>query len=74
MNEVEELSRNYKAKKSQYDVIKSNIENCKNQYEQKEKELNELYNQKQQIDGQSIVEKLMEEMRKFIDENFQKPR
>ena len=71
---MEELSRNYKAKKSQYDVIKSNIENCKNQYEQKEKELNELYNQKQQIDGQSIVEKLMEEMRKFIDENFQKPR
>ena len=28
-----EFYRNYKAKKSQYDVIKSNIEKCKNQYE-----------------------------------------
>ena len=74
LNEVKELSRNYEAKKSQYDVIKSNIENCKNQYEQKERELRDLYNQKQQIDGQITVERLMEEMRKFIDENFQRPR
>ena len=37
LNEVKELRRYYDVKKLQYDVIKSNIENCKNQYGQKEK-------------------------------------
>ena len=44
------------------------------QYEQKERELRDLYAQKQQIDGQVTVDRLIDEMRKYIDENFQKPR
>lgn len=74
LNEVKELSKIYETKKQQYDIIKTNIENCKIQYEQKEKELRDLYAQKQQIDGQVTVPRLIEEMRKYIDENFQKPR
>lgn len=74
LNEVKELSKIYETKKQQYDIIKTNIENCKMQYEQKERELRDLYAQKQQIDGQVTVDRLIDEMRKYIDENFQKPR
>ena len=74
LNEVKELNRQYEEKKSQYESIKSNIENCKAQYEQKENELKNLYQQKQNIESNVTVEKLIQELGNYIQENFQHPR
>ena len=74
LNEVKNLNILYENKKSQYENIKKNIENCKNQYEEKEKELKNLYGQKQNLESQVTVEKLIEEMKNYIEENYQKPR
>ena len=74
LNEVKNLNNQYEAKKSQYENIKNNIEKCKNQYEEKEKELKNLYGQKQNLESQVTVEKLIEEMKNYIEENYQKPR
>ena len=74
LNEVKNLNNQYEAKKSQYENIKNNIEKCKNQYEEKEKELKNLYGQKQNLESQVTVENLINELKNYIDENFQKPR
>ena len=74
INEVKQLSMCYENKKMEYENVRGNSENYKMQYEQKEKELRELTNQKQRIDGQLSVDKLILEMGKFIEENYQKPK
>ena len=74
LNEVKNLNNQYEAKKSQYENIKNNIEKCKNQYEEKEKELKNLYGQKQNLESQVTVEKLIEEMKNYIEKKKQKPR
>ena len=74
LNEVKNLNNQYEAKKSQYENIKNNIEKYKNKYEEKEKELKNLYGQKQNLESQVTVEKLIEEMKNYIEENYQKPR
>lgn len=74
LNEVKELNRQYEEKKSQYESIKSNIENCKAQYEQKENELKNLYQQKQNIESNVTVEKLIQELGNYIQQNFYQPK
>lgn len=74
LQEVTSLSENAEKLKSEYEEIKTVINEYRFQYEEKEKELRELYNQKQILDGQFTVEKLIEEMKKNIDDNYQKPR
>jgi DNA repair ATPase RecN len=74
LQEVSELSENTEKLKSQYEDIKLLVNNFKDQYLEKENELKELYSQKQLIDSNFTVEKLIEEMRKAIEENYQKPR
>ena len=74
LNEVKELNRQYEEKKSQYESIKSNIENCKAQYEQKENELKNLYQQKQNIESNVTVEKLIQELGNYIQQNFNQPK
>ena len=74
LNEVKELNRQYEEKKSQYESIKSNIENCKAQYEQKENELKNLYQQKQNIESNVTVEKLIQELGNYIQQNFHQPK
>ena len=74
LNEVKELNRQYEEKKYQYESIKSNIENCKAQYEQKENELKNLYQQKQNIESNVTVEKLIQELGNYIQQNFQQPK
>jgi hypothetical protein len=74
LQEVTNLSENTEKLKAQYEEIKAVIDNYKFQYEEKEKELKDLYNQKQILDSKFTVEKLIEEMKKNIDENYQKPR
>lgn len=72
--EVNELSTITENLKNEYENVKTKIIEYRNNYEESEKELRELYNQKQIIDGRFTVEILIEEMRKHIEENFQKPR
>jgi chromosome segregation ATPase len=74
LNEVKELNKQYEEKKAQYESIKSNIENCKAQYEQKENELKNLYQQKQNVESNVTVEKLIQELGNYIQQNFQQPR
>ena len=74
LEEVKQLSTVYDNKKREYDKIKGNIEQCKMQYEQKENELKDLYTQKQQIDGQFSVDRLINDIARYIEENFQKPK
>jgi hypothetical protein len=74
LQDVSALSQNAEKLKSEYEEIKTVINEYKFQYELKEKELRELFNQKQILDGQFTIEKLIEEMKKNIEENYQKPR
>jgi hypothetical protein len=74
LQEVSELSENTEKLKSQYEDVKLLVDEFKKQYEEKENELKELYSQKQLIDSNFTVEKLIEEMRKAVEENYQKPR
>ena len=74
LQDVSVLSHNAEKLKSEYEEIKTVINEYKFQYELKEKELRELFNQKQILDGQFTIEKLIEEMKKNIEENYQKPR
>jgi hypothetical protein len=74
LQEVSGLSENTEKLKAQYEEIKAKIDDTKKQYEEKEKELREVYNQKQLLDSKFTVEKLIEEIKKNIDENYQKPR
>jgi hypothetical protein len=74
LSEVCELSDTTEKLKTQYEEIKTVIDEFKKQYEQKEAELKEAYSQKQIIDSNFTVEKLSEELRKNIEENYQKPR
>jgi hypothetical protein len=74
LQEVTALSETADKLKSEYEEIKTVINEYRFQYEEKEKELRELYNQKQILDGQFTIEKLIEEMKKNIDENYQKPK
>lgn len=74
LQEVTSLSETAEKLKSQYEDIKNVIDEYRHQYEEKEAELREVYNQKQLLDSKFTVEKLIEEMRKYIDDNFQKPR
>jgi len=72
--EVTEISNETENLKAEYENVKCEILEFRNKYEESENELHELYNQKQIVEGRFTVEALIEEMRKHIDENYQKPR
>lgn len=74
LQEVSQLSETYESKRVQYEEIKRSIEECRKQYEEKESELKEIYNQKQIIDNNFTVEKLISVMKQFIEDKYQKPR
>ncbi len=72
--EVKKQNSQFESGKNQYDNIKQNIENCRMQYESKENELKTLLSMKQNIDSQVTVDRLIQEMTGFINDNFYKPR
>jgi hypothetical protein len=74
LQEVNNLSDKAENLKSQYDGIKNVIDDYRHQYEENERELKDVYSQKQLLDSKFTVEKLIEEIKKYIDENYQKPR
>ena len=72
--EVTDISNQTENLKDEYENVKTEILEFRKKYEESENELHELYNQKQIVEGRFTVEALIEEMRKHIDENYQKPR
>jgi hypothetical protein len=74
LSEVKNQNSQFESRKNQYDNIKQNIENCRIQYESKENELKNLLNMKQNIDSQVTVDRLIQEISGFINDNFYKPR
>lgn len=75
LNEIKNLNNQFEAKKFKYNEVKRNIENCKNLYEEKEKQMKNLVSQqKNQIEREITVDILIDEMKGFIDEKLQKPR
>jgi hypothetical protein len=72
--EVTEISKETENLKKEYDDVKCQILDFRNKYEESEKELHNLFNQKQIVEGRFTVEALIEEMRKNIENNYQKPR
>jgi hypothetical protein len=74
LQEVTNLSDTSEKLKAEYEEIKAVIDEYRHQYEEKEKELKEVYSQKQLLDNKFTVEKLIEEMKKYNEENFGKPR
>ncbi len=74
LQEVSNLSDTSEKLKAEYEEIKAVIDEYRHQYEEKETELKEVYNQKQILDNKFTVEKLIEEMKKYNEENFGKPR
>lgn len=74
LNQMLELNKIYETKKAQYTIIKSNIEKCKNQYEEKENELKNLLMQKQSIDNQISLNSITEELKQYTELTFNKPR
>jgi len=74
LQEVNNLAETSEKLKSEYEQVKSVIDDYRHQYEEKEKELRDVYGQKQILDSKFTVEKLIDEMKKNIEENYQKPR
>ena len=75
LNEIKNLNNQFEEKKFKYNEVKRNIENCKNLYEEKEKQMKNLASQqKNQIESEITVDILINEMKGFIDEKLQKPR
>lgn len=74
LQEVNLLSDQADKLKMDSEDIRKVIDENKQIYDEKEKELREVYAQKQLLDSKFTVEKLIEEMKTNIDENYQKPR
>ena len=74
LSELNELNKNYQTNKLQYDNIINMLNDYKQQYSLKEKELNDLIQQKKKIDGQVTVEGLQNALKSFIDINYYKPK
>lgn len=72
--EVLNQSNSFQEKKSQYEAFRKTLDESKGQYVQLEAKLNELYAQKAQIDSKFTVDGLIEEMRKYIDETYYRPK
>ena len=74
LSELNELNKTYQTNKLQYDNIINMLNDYKQQYSFKEKELNDLIQQKKKIDGQVTVEGLQNALKSFIDINYYKPK
>lgn len=68
------LTENTEKLKSQYECVKTEIDDYIKKYEESEKELKDAYSVKQTLDSKFTVGKLIDEVTKFNEENYQKPR
>ena len=74
LSELNELNKSYQTNKLQYDNIINMLNDYKQQFSLKEKELNDLLQQKKKIDGKVTVECLQNALKNFVDVNYYKPK
>ena len=69
--ELNELNKTYQTNKLQYDNIISMLNDYKQQYGIKEKELYKLIEEKKKIDGQLTIEGLKSTIKNYIDNKYE---
>ena len=74
LSELNELNKTYQTNKLQYDNIINMLNNYKQQYGIKEKELYQLIDEKKKIDGQLTLEGLQEALKNHISQKYAKPK
>ena len=74
LSELNELNKTYQTNKLQYDNIINMLNDYKQQYGIKEKELYQLIDEKKKIDGQLTLEGLQEALKNHISQNYAKPK
>ena len=74
LSELNELNKSYQTNKLQYDNIINMLNDYKQQYGIKEKELYRLIEEKKKIDGQLTLEGLQNALKIHIDTNYAKPK
>ena len=72
--DLNELNKTYQTNKLQYDNIISMLNDYKQQYGIKEKELYRLIEEKKKIDGQLTLEGLQSALKSHIDHKYGKPK
>ena len=72
--DLNELNKTYQTNKLQYDNIINMLNNYKQQYDIKEKELYRLIEEKKKIDGQLTLEGLQNALKSLIDTKYAKPK
>ena len=72
--DLNELNKTYQTNKLQYDNIISMLNDYKQQYDIKEKELYRLIEEKKKIDGQLTLEGLQSALKSHIDQKYAKPK
>ena len=74
LSDLNELNKTYQTNKLQYDNIISMLNDYKQQYGIKEKELYKLIEEKKKIDGQLTLEGLQSALKSYIDHKYAKPK
>ena len=72
--DLNDLNKSYQTNKVQYDNIINMLNNYKNQYGIKERELYKLIEEKKKVDGQLTVEGLQNALKSHIENKFAKPK
>ena len=74
LSELNDLNKSYQTNKLQYDNIINMLNDYKQQYGIKEKELYQLIDEKKKIDGQLTLEGLQEALKNHISQKYAKPK
>ena len=74
LSELNDLNKSYQTNKLQYDNIINMLNDYKQQYGIKEKELYRLIEEKKRIDGQLTIEGLQNTLKNMIDTKYAKPK
>ena len=74
LSELNDLNKTYQTNKLQYDNIINMLNDYKQQYGIKEKELYRLIEEKKKIDGQLTLEGLQNALKSHIDAKYAKPK
>ena len=74
LSELNDLNKSYQTNKLQYDNIINMLNDYKQQYGIKEKELYRLIEEKKRIDGQLTIEGLQNALKNMIDTKYAKPK
>lgn len=72
--EVLNQKNSFQDKMNEYEAFRKTLDESKEKYVQLEAKLNDLYEQKAIVDSKFTVDNLIEELKKYIDESYYKPK